>query len=1536
MSPAQLVAQINAVIQGWPAPPSTSLATIGTDGKLKLAVGSSAADLSGTEGRLGDVLKKLYDPATGTVATQGTMPLAGGRLRFAGTPPYEVPLLGTPAWARIDTTAAPFAAANLSKPLAITVLGKKYTLTLSSGEGTPEALAGRIAASIEGVRAWSDGTGGVIVETVAAGDQASLKIEKDPGGVLFDVAGQSAVLPGATAQLSDTTAISPSTLKAVIDDASSRAALAGIVAANPQAALSGKALVITVAAGHEISPGPSGFTGTAPFTLKQVKSNKAKVSSGNLPDPMVFAGPAWLDLVIDTQPVRIPLDGEPARVELGILDHVPASPDTLDLTVGGAASPTTVAFAKDPKAGMADAAAAIAAASKDVTVRLAYQLSAEHTLYCAGTDLTLTYAASSLCALAQAGFVDPAGLTAHAVGFGSDALSVPAALDGPDAAKHRDGVAVNGFSIAGTGSGGSQPPWSLTAVPDHTIQVTTAAASTAGADPLGFPTTPWAAFTLPGGVVDLKAQCRQYTFDLKDASGNTAAQGVMQITATPAILRGVRTAMWPLPSSTLGVAIKKGEAEQIFTIDLSAATGLDDVAQQLNAATPALAAWVLRPSGGIDVLHVETVECGTACTLTLTGAATLRAMGFSVPAGDALTANGGGTVADWRAVTQAEIKDALQRACDCMTGAESPQFAVALASSQLRLTSPLGKLTIVTDPDTLKGSLVVSETAAVTTLSPPDPASLENGTIVVKAGEKTLGAAQVWGQPARLSAAHRLDSLDPVQQIAWLGQPIAITVGSQVHGSLQIPAAILTSTAATTLEDAVEWLQAQVPEAWIGLVDGVVVIESRQAGKTAYVKFDSTSAGAPVLGFGSISVEAKGRGTVDDISQVPLAALEGLLVSAAAGAAVPQSFYSAAADTSVTPNTLNLTPNSPAWTLTPTLDPADPGPASLAFAGSGVLAAPLHPHRILPGVFSLDADVDHGTWSVTALLHTVPARLPDLILPTQLSPLAGAGFDLTVGNSTTYPVVFKASATLSPAEIAAQIEHQCQWTVRATANASTLRIETVDGGSKTCLTLADPANTATKTAITNDPNGIATAALKVQHWGSGGVPDTGVVSASDLAPVLLNGYAGAPESTTAPNQAAVTLDPAAYLAEPARDYFRLSDAVRDGCISAVIPIVNLSAALALDRSLERSPAIHACVCLLPITAPVDLQGTLNIQLNENPGAKGLPSASVVPVVFAGGHKYSAEDVARQIHAELFHRGLGHAAAFPDGTVVVETSMPGLAGTVRIPAQNTATAGPDQNVAKTLVGSEKFARGWPGTGMNTPGGALIPGFRSDLLPAAAGKHDWKFTVAPKNVSAAVTIANGTAIADIASQLDNALANASGGRIGLCAVGPDKRLYIEAMAPNTTLTLEVDGAPLPVDGPSAPGDTPERRAEPALGLRRTDETRTFRFARERFGNPDPTELDDVGWVRIPADVKTGAPGKLVFPFGFYWLSVRADGARSNNYDGSGDMIVSGAVDPKDPHRTFVQAARYWCQLGSSVNWLQVVKTGDDFLVRVLLGG
>ena len=282
-----------------------------------------------------------------------------------------------------------------------------------------------------------------------------------------------------------------------------------------------------------------------------------------------------------------------------------------------------------------------------------------------------------------------------------------------------------------------------------------------------------------------------------------------------------------------------------------------------------------------------------------------------------------------------------------------------------------------------------------------------------------------------------------------------------------------------------------------------------------------------VLGFAATDLSAvftiagNGRGSLQQTTGVAVLgaanSLEALLRTAATQNASPQAIYDAEVDTSVAPPRIRLRTHLQTWTLQQTAVAAV-GPGSLPFTPPGAAPATAGPvletpypaaQAIEPGVFELTAVVDPvagGTRRVSILMAGQPARLPALGMPASVAVLNGRGFDISVGTTVSH-VQFVASGATTPAQIAAQIERQCGWTVRAAAGAAGLVIETVATGSIIAITLAAPP-AATPNAITNDAATGFTlaAALPIQRLAAGSVPDMDAVAAADFQSVLARAF----------------------------------------------------------------------------------------------------------------------------------------------------------------------------------------------------------------------------------------------------------------------------------------------------------------------------------------------------------------------------------------------------------------------------------------------
>jgi hypothetical protein len=1565
LTPAAIAAQIDGIVKsGWPAAPAGLNAVVTADARVGLAIGGAAVDTSGSSSRIAEVFGGLYDPATQFTRGRGPMPLSSGRLVIGGGTPYQVPFLASHAEVRFNAADPAFDAANLTiTPLIITALGVAQNVVFQAADGTADAIARRINTTAEGVRAFADGAV-VVVQTVAAGSSATIAASKDPTGpLIIPVAGATAVTANA---LADSSAVAPETFVSLVGDAGVRATLPyDPIVVTPQARIDAGRLAVEVGAGHTIAIAASGFTGAPPLTFTAVASN-ARLETAVLPATIALGGPGWLDFTIDALPaVRIPLDGEAARIDLPALASMPTAGETLTLSVNGGAA-QVVTFTGS-EANIDAVAAAIAGASTDIVVRIVYVLSIEnaryqapaHTLNVVDTDVNQSRG------LPGAGFLrDRATIRSITLGLGGDALAVQANFGVTPA--RDDGALVRGFTILETVAGANKV-WQLDAEAGLQIRVRhTNVADPADPDPLGFPAAFAASVSTAaiGPRLDLRSQCREYVVELQNSTFVGVAATRMQLCGEPAMIRSVtpaELAAGVAPTIVNVTVVEPGSADRTFAVDLTGLTTLDDVAQAFNEFAPMVRSWVTRP-GANDVLHIETSGGGTGWRLRLDNVPMLLALGFGQDDVDStnnrLEVAGRGTVANAAAVTHDEIRAGLDRAVACTTGSFTRTLSVAADGANIVLRSLTGAVTIETDPPAFRDVFNVTETADRTTLAPGAILDLDNGTVIVKVNGKTSAVAPIWGDQASVRASSDLASISAADVATMLPLLQSLSIVISVDGGVRVVPPAPAST--TTLEDVVEWIAGQAPEAWVGLRQGRVTFESRGAGsaRTIQVDFAAFATGgvfpaSTILGFaatdltGAFTIAGAGRGSVQRTNGIAVIgaanSLEALLRAAAAQNAVPQAIYDAEVDNTVAPPLLRLRTHVRTSTLRQAAVAAV-GPASFPFAPPGgaagtagsVLETPYPaPQSIEPGVFELQADVDPapGTQRVSVLMAGQPARLPALGMPGNIAVLNGRGLDISAGAAANH-IQFAASAGTTAPQIAAQIERQCGWTVRAAVGPAGLVIETVAIGSDVSITLAAPP-AATPNAITNDAATGFTlgAALPVQRFAAGSVPNMDAVAAADFQGLLARAFLDDGGGSDRATMGSRALDARSYDALINTQNFTTITSGRDGCMSSIEPIVDLMPSLGWSRRMSRAPAVRGSVALPPFIVTRQLNGTLFIQLNDNAGIADIAAPVVVPVVFAAG-PYTARDVARRIHDELFARGIGQAGAFPDGTVVVESRVDGLAGSVRIPAPGTGIVGNDQALLQVLIGpsAELFGRGYPGAGSGGPLAPLPNGARSGF-DAAAAAATWVFQSGAAS-TVPINITAGQSLAQIQQAVDSALATVAGGRIGLCMLGADGTLYVEQTGPNP-LMLTVNGvAPPDVVLPEKPGETPELRPDPAIGLRFTVTPRTVRYSRDRFGNGVEAEFDDCGWVRIPMLASGALANNLRFPGGRYWTAIRNDAAKAREYHPSGDMIISGGVDPADPTRAFAHRTRYWISMTDSRTLGIVRNTSGEFLVEMLV--
>ncbi|MBV7339911.1 M23 family metallopeptidase [Chloroflexi bacterium TSY] len=1101
-TPNQLANHFNTIINaGWSDPPITSqnpprtIETQVVGNQLELTFGGASITFPDQHTRNSEILSRLYDSSNSRLRATGPIPFSSGRMHFTST--YSIPVLGTSAQVQIDTALPIFTGSDLTAtPLVVEVGGRTDSITLETGDSTPAILARKIALRVEGVRAWESRTNEVTVQTLGVGPTIELQIRKGVSGNpnFFQQTDR-----GDAPNLQDSYALEPTELHNIIQDAITRATLTyDATALAPQALIESNQLVLRVSASHTISVTAVRLSGgNDPFEFTQ--NGDTEVRSRILDSNIDLNGPGWVELDIDGNVVIVPLDGEPARIELIPTDRLPENGENLTLAINGGSS-SSFSFTGD-EANVSAIADAVAQHFSDISVRIAYRLSFENTMYNQPAHMLELSDASGL---ALAGFLeDRATYTTTAVSAATvDHLAVPELLTAP---QRDNGLPVNAFTVHETASG-ELITWELAVQAGFTVAFTTIP----GDDPLnitGGGTNRLTTAAIPTELT-LTHQCYRYDFEIMNSSGATEMASRLQIAGSPAMIRANDSFSTSLPSNTtLPITVVEpistdATVERIFSVNLAGINSLDETVHRLNAEVPAIRAWVARPAGN-ERLHIETRGYGTGWALRLGNPLLLLALGFDESQIDLnesqIEVSGGGDVRNGSKVTQDEIRRAIQRVERCVTLlVRSPLQIERSGSSDLVLRSLEGPVTIETEPSSIKQALNVNESGGIATISPgANTVALDSGLVIAKAGGRSVAAIRLFGDHATVSATEPLPaagSADATRQLTQLKahQIIVRATGTNLAvGPLD--------ASINTLEDAVEWYAANVPtEVWIG-IDGSsqVVLQTRRRGDASLsIEIDFSNfagetfnPGESLLGFvvaptsgGNVwQFNGLGFGNVLDMDAVPVwsttpDSLEHFLTSSAQRGASRQAVYDVEVDTTSTPVDLQINSKLSTQRLRHPAPPAaNPVPGSIQFTvpGGGTWGRTIEATYSLttpvrPGELSLEFREGTVNRSVIALIAGTPARLIQLTFPSSLGVLNNSGFTLALGNasgSTPFNVQF--SGITNERQAAAQVERQCAWRVRANVKSGTLIIETVDSGTAATLSLSAPSGSIAN-AVTND------------------------------------------------------------------------------------------------------------------------------------------------------------------------------------------------------------------------------------------------------------------------------------------------------------------------------------------------------------------------------------------------------------------------------------------------------------------------------------
>ena len=1530
---AALLPLVQAALGAGVALPVTT--SLPPGGRLEiLHSGAPLANFDGSSTRLREVLTRAYDSATGSLRSDGALPLAAGRLVLGGAP---VPLLAAPARLRLDAAAMRLDPPNLrAEPLVLVVSGAGYTVTFHPDDavtgdtlGTLERAAVRLVTEVDGIRAWRDGDE-LVVETVAAGAGVSLSATKG-AATLAQVMG--AAPPTAGLTLSDTSALTPAELKAVLDDAVGRAARAAAPVAS--VVRDGATVVVTFAPGTTAS-------------VHEVFGCQATVSGLELRITLVGRPETaiWLDVHIGAGRWRVAVDAEPARLDLPPLQQVDAA--AITVTTGEGATEVNL-----PAGGSLPELLRALAAADGLTARVAWRWSVEAARAMQG-DLTLTAGAPS--ALPGMGLFDASPITRPGVGPADELLRAhPTLLGAPTTLRGTPGGARDH----------DDPPFTAAAAGD-TLTLQARAGLTlrvqrlqpAGADPTALDNTAGApAATVSSAAVPPLVLPGVQIWEVQALDGAVpAATTRVQLAAAPAIARADQAPGWlwtdaasvshrqpPLleDADRLTLRVTGPGTDATMTVDLSGSPTLDEVVRRLRLHAPLVDAWSQS-----DALHLQTRGAGHAWQLRLEGGRALAALGFSpdrLGADGALVVPGRGDLADLAHPTAAELAAAFTAGARAAAWSVGGRYTVTQAGPTLQLRASAGALVLTAEPLTLRSRLAATAVAGGVDLPAAGPLELDQGTLQVTLDGELRQVVFLTGSHAALRAHRPLPSA-PADITALLTGLAGQTLHVEVDGSgpaWTVPAGLMSLPAlfrAITLGTGAHVSTTTEPDGEHLRLGG------RRRGKTASMRLHAGAA-ATALGFDPVGAtledadpnQEPGTGTFDDLAQVTPAELAAVLVDG------PAELGQALLAATPTSTGVTVTPlvGEVSWSRPPGLffSPADdPGGAvsfinaaatafsgrTLAFTTGATTALVTQPIRFrvqetapsTPGTTLLERRVEAAIWAN-------PARMGPWTLPTNVGTLDGKTLRLTV-HGAAHAIALSGLAALPAAErpraLAAQIEQGTGGRVRAVHTATTVRVETADAGTGTSLGVG-----------AGDANALLGITFLGPMSGSGNVARLSAVTRDELAAAVRAGALRQTDPALQPEWA--SLNDRAVLRSQ-----------RAGSASSVTPFIT-PASLRLRRSLQRGPARGAAAVLPRITGDLALDGSLFIKLNAgNTGERAL-AETVVEVRFPAG-TWSPRRVCARIHEELNGRGVGSAALFPDGAgwrVVIEARAPGLQGNVEVPADRTDLS---IRAAFGFGPAPIRGRGWPGVGF---GDDLHPAARPGLRTSNSGAgavidRTWQF-IPPAAGAAAVPFKLTAADRDLgalATRLHPLLAAPGVGVARKSEV--DGCLHVELLDAGTLVGV-FDGATPPATFPPPAGAFGQpANLSPRVGgmldvwidtglqLRHTHIVRTVRLVALRRDGAGLRELDP-GWVRVSPDadgVATSTPNLVP---GRYGVLARAEAARSDLYSPHGEMIVShGRADTGGGEEVIVHQARYWVDLDGNRGLGAIALTDGTVLIEL----
>lgn len=1473
----------------------------------------------------------LYEPATKQLHGAAALPLGPLRASLAWGDPaagLELSIVGEQALLELDPASAWLGGARAHEtPLAIRVGTSTNELVLAASPSLAD-IAAQIHREVEGVRAWVAGTK-LCVATLDVGAGVELAItKKEPGGDGshdFAATARGAAPKLAGTPIADSSLIERAELVRAIEDAATRAAARdararAIVAAPPTkfavtARLSGTRIELELP-GHpiELIAAESSLKLRTLLGFTRVSANLWR--SAELPDAIELPVDGWLDFTVDGDPVRVHLDGQPARVELPAFEGVWAPGDRLRVQVGGPGEAWTEVDLRSKGSPLAIVRELASRAGLIARISHRVAIEARHP-----GNARLGLEQAEPLGFVRRGVIEAAGagpaLDLRAIGAG-DFLAWGQVVQGRVDPSEPFVVRVEGVA------------------PHTRVRVEAPAGKRVrvewvgvGIDPLGFDAGIAASVdSREFEALALPTRAGAYRVEVLEATDPVPlAATYVQLGATPASLRAVRPpAARPLVAATrLTIEVGLAGATQSFELDLgwaaawaeaqrSAGTAAATIAttlrrrlvDQIQRETVGLDAWLVsepgQPATGAtivaDRVQLESRVAGKQARLQLSGDAAILALGFdpAVIGPTGVIASGAGELDDVARVRPSEVVAAFQAAIGQLTRITGVAIVEARESATANkldlvstaLTGAPPALTLAITPAALDGAIPrTSPSANRIELDLTTPLDLPAGRVTIERGGRAVALLVVHGSRASLQSALPSGASEQAE-LAWLagfgpGRNLQIDVDGVTTTIAAFPAGL------TTLDAAIAHLADQVPALAIGVRTRAGVRElwlaSRTRGARSRVglRFVGFTPGDlphhSFLGF-TRDTSALGSGTFDDLGRVDRAAL---LHALRLALRTPIRGTTAAFDATPGTGKLDIAARSSIG-LVDTDVSLIPVPGEGLEAPSGEPLAPLEKtsrghvlsqpwpatRAIRSGILSVRWHaVTSDTMQVASVpVWGVPARLElGLRAGRSLTGLRGRKLAIKV-DGVRFTCTFS-TATASWASVVQQLERAAEGSLIARtitrAARDLLVLTSAREGMAAALELA---------SASPDARDLLESIGPTTATGDGPIDRLDAVSLADLATLLRAGFVSR-------SQAAAHLDVPtgwnrAYVAGPKRDAPRLrirSSAL--GCVSSIVPIVG-GEPFAFDRSLQRGPAVGAAL-VIPVPSAVGGRRTLNGRLTLEFDESSAGPVKRVEVELAG--DYLPGQLARAIHEALSAQEAGMAGAYADGSIVIETRTRGLAGALRL------SADPALLGALDLTGATLFSRGWPGLLESNDGfcrgtslapasataysSAYFParGFRASKTKPIAAGVEWQFhdrePTQPGVVSSGFLALDPTWNIDTLVQQVDAKLRAAG--LGHAKRADDGTLQIEAAATGV-LVLQVregaagSGRPLGVAIPDRkhPGERIDVQPDPGLDLRVTDTLRTVRLVYDRKGLGDTSSRDgllDAGWVRAPSSPTWG---------------------------------------------------------------------------------